>query len=93
METGEEGLGMEQDMEGRDETRVRDWCCIATISAVPWQPFSSGTENRTSTLSTLRKPRPMGGAILLTGARNRSDPIVRSGMINGCGPLSWKQIC
>ena len=62
MEIGGEGLGMELDMEGRDETRVSERC-IATTSAVSWQPFSSGTEKSTSTLITLRKPRPMRGAI------------------------------
>ena len=92
IEIGVEGLGMEpvidgsEDIDVSDEIRLRD-CFLAVKS--PWQPPSSDVINSTSTLLTLLRPHPMGGAISWTGARNKSDPIRSSAFVSGRGLSSW----
>ena len=68
------GLGMELDMEGTDDTRFSDRVLMASLSSCAVESHSSAVK-RTSTLITLRKPRPMGGMMSCTEARNSSDPI------------------
>ena len=83
METGVDGLGIEPVSDGREDTLFREH-----LPMVSWQPVSSVVK-RTSTLITLRRPRPMGGANSWMGARKRSDPIVLARESGGCGMSSW----
>lgn len=86
------GLKVELAMDGREDTRLS--ALMSSLSScVHWDPQSSD-ENNTSTLITRRKPRPMGGTISWTGARNKSEPMVSrvSAMVGGYGTSSLSKI-
>lgn len=92
MEMGEDGLSMELQMEGREETRLRE--ALLREKSVSTPPELPDVVNNTSTLMTRRRPRPMGGVISWTGPRNSSDPIVMAtGGSWGCGPSPWSPTC
>ena len=79
METGDVGLRMELQMEGREETRLSD--ALFRENSVSMSTESLVVEKRTSTLMTRRRPRPMGGVISWTGQRNSCEPISIAGTV------------